>query len=121
MDLKNKLLLTFGAIAVFFVVLILLAGGSSGKVYEDDSSPVMYFYSPTCSHCIAMTPILEKLGSSGGFRVKPMNVKANPSYWTQYSVEGTPTWVAANGDRIVGEQTEVFLRVWLESHGAKIK
>ncbi|MFA6049335.1 MAG: thioredoxin family protein [Candidatus Micrarchaeia archaeon] len=109
------------AIATLSLAAIIVAGClSAPKPYEDAASPVMYFYSDSCSHCLAMRPVLTKL-SDRGFRIKPMDVKANPAYWDTYAIEGTPTWIAANGDRISGQQSEYVMETWLEAHGAKIK
>ncbi len=118
--MNDKIVFAALGFLVFFGGLWFVSKDSIGKPYEDAFSPVMYFYSDTCSHCQAMKPILSNLAAKG-FRLKPMDVRANPSYWQTYSVQGTPTWVASNGDRLVGEQGESYLEFWLESHGAKIK
>lgn len=115
----NKLVIGAIAAVVLLLGFAMLASANS-KPYEDNSSPVMYFYSDQCSHCIKMKPLLTNLAEKG-FRVKPMDVLKNPSYWTSYSIKGTPTWIAADGTRLQGEQTEIGLEVWLEAHGAKIK
>ncbi len=108
-------------IAALVLSAAFLAGCLSvPKPYEDNASPVMFFYSDVCPHCAAMKPILTKL-SDQGYRVKPMDVQANKDYWNTYSIDGTPTWIAANGDRLVGEQSEYGLQTWLEAHGAKIR
>jgi len=106
--------LIFGAAAYF-----LSAGGSTQKNYVDDNSLVMYFYSPQCEFCKRQDPILEELAKEG-YRVKLMDVLAHPEYWAQYEVSGTPTFLAANGDRQVGLTQKTELRAWLESHGARI-
>ncbi len=109
---------------IALVALIVIAGfvfsmGSGNAVpYFDSSSPVKYYYSDSCTHCIAMKPILTKLAGEG-YRVNPQNVDKNPALWNDIS--GTPTWIAANGEKIVGQQSEEVIKAWLDSHGAKIK
>ncbi len=113
-------------VALFVVVLVVLIGvsayfaNSNSEPYFDAASPVKYFYSPQCTHCIAMKPILRELAAEG-YRVAPYDVLANTGYWTQYNINGTPTWLAANGDALVGEQTKDALGAFLASHGAKLK
>ena len=114
----NKLLLAAGAIIVL-VLAFAFASSNTKPAYADDRSPVMYFYQDTCSHCIAMKPIMTDLAAEG-YRVKMMNAGKDASLWRTYNIEGTPTWVAANGDRIVGEQSKDALRLWYDAHGAKI-
>ena len=114
----NKLFLGIGAVIVL-VVLFAFASAGAKIAYADDASPVMYFYQDSCSHCIAMKPILNELAAEG-YRVKMMDVARNTNLWQTYKIEGTPTWVAANGERIVGEQSKEALRQWFDSHGAKI-
>ncbi len=118
--MDKKMIFAAIGIVVFFGGLAVMAQSAGASSYTDSASPVMYFYSDTCSHCQAMKPILSNLAKKG-FRVKPMDVRTNQAYWQQYSIEGTPTWIAANGDRIVGEQSQSYLEYWLEQHGAKIK
>jgi thiol-disulfide isomerase/thioredoxin len=114
----NKLLIVIGAIVVVVLAFALTSTGAKTP-YADDKSPVMYFYSETCSHCIAMKPILAELAAEG-YRVKMMNAGADASLWQTYSITGTPTWLAANNERIVGEQSKEALRAWFDAHGAKI-
>ncbi len=114
----NKLLLVIGAIIVV-VAAFAFTSATAKPTYTDDRSPVMYFYQATCSHCIAMKPILTELAAEG-YRVKFMDVGKDTSLWQKYNIEGTPTWIAANNDRIVGRQSKEALRAWFDSHGAKI-
>lgn len=108
-----------GILAVVLIGALAYALWPHPLVYADEKSPVMYFYQDDCIHCQRMKPILDSLGSEG-YRVKMMNAQTHPQYWSQYKVEGTPTWLAQNGDRISGEQTQADLKAWFDAHGAKI-
>lgn len=119
--MKTKtLVLILIAVVVIGVGLFLLANSARASTsFADDASPVMYFYQESCVHCQAMKPILNELAGEG-YRVKIMDVGTHAEYWTQYNISGTPTWVAANGDRLVGEQGKDGLRAWLDKHNARI-
>ncbi|MBI5177092.1 thioredoxin family protein [Candidatus Micrarchaeota archaeon] len=117
----KKVYLTLGALVVLVALLLAANGGLAGgkAAYFDGKSPVKYFFSEQCSHCQAMKPILNSLARQG-YRVAPFDVLAHPNYWDDYKITGTPTWVAANGERLEGEQTEAALGAWFDSHGARI-
>lgn len=120
--MKTKtLVLIIAAVLVFGAGLYLTAlGSASKKTYADDNSPVMYFYSEGCHYCQQEIPILEELAAEG-FRVKLMDVGAHPEYWQQYEISGTPTFIAANGDKQVGFTEKIELQAWLEKHNARIQ
>jgi thiol-disulfide isomerase/thioredoxin len=96
--------------------------GTSGAAYSlafDENAKVSYFYSDLCHFCQQQKPILDTLAGEG-YRVKPMDVRVNPSLFTQYNISGTPTFVAENNDRLVGLQSEANLRIFLDAHGGKL-
>jgi len=115
----KKWLLAGAVVVIFLVWAGVYVSSNSAPAYANDSSPVMYFYSEDCHFCQQQKPVLERLAADG-FRVKLMDVKAHPDYWKAYSISGTPTFLAANGDRKEGLTQEAALRVFLESHGARI-
>jgi len=83
--------------------------------YFAEDAKVMYFYSDYCHWCQQEKEVLAELGNEG-YKVKPMNVGENPDLWKQYNIEGTPTFVAANGERLVGFQKKDALKSWLDQH-----
>jgi len=83
--------------------------------YFDANATVMEVYQPSCGWCITESPILTDLAKEG-YRVKPMNAAADQTIWTTYKVSGTPTFIAANGDRLEGAQTKEQLKAFLDSH-----
>ena len=96
-----------------------VASESTPNYYSEDAS-VMEFYSDYCSWCIKEKDVLTKLGNEG-YKVKPMNVGADPDLATQYKIfegqnSGTPTFIAKNGDRLVGYQEYNTLKAWLDQH-----
>lgn len=87
--------------------------------YYDENAPVMEFYQDTCSWCIKEKSVLEQLGAQG-YKVKPMNIGPNypdhQSWWKDYNVSGTPTFVAKNGDKLEGYQNYDKLKAFLDLH-----
>ncbi len=89
-----------------------VAGAAS---YFAEDAKVMYFYSDYCHWCEQEKEVLAELGNED-YKVKPMNVGENPDLWKQYNIEGTPTFIAANGERLVGFQKKDALKSWLDQH-----
>lgn len=83
--------------------------------YFDANAKVMEFYQPSCGWCIKESSILVDLAKQG-YRVKPMNAAADQTLWQKYNVSGTPSFVASNGDKLEGYQTEDALKAFLDSH-----
>ena len=95
---------------------------SAEAAYFDENSPVLFFYSDNCGWCTKEKTELEALAPEG-YRVKPMDVGKNPNYWEKYSISGTPTFIANNGEgeKSSGYMVKDELKKWLDKNGAKIK
>ena len=93
-----------------------VAGTATSEEYFSNDAKVMYFYSDFCHWCQKeksdVFPEIAKLG----FKIKPMNVGNNPDLSRQYSISGTPTFIAQNGDKLVGYQDLNALKTFLEQH-----
>lgn len=88
--------------------------------YFSADAKVMYFYQPTCHYCLLQSPILSELAVEG-YRVKPMDGSKDPSVWagfegSKYNVNGTPSFIADNGDRLEGMQQKEALKAFLDAH-----
>ena len=83
--------------------------------YFDANAQVMEFYQPLCGWCQKESPILTDLAKQG-YRVKPINLKDDKASGIKYGVDSTPTFVATNGDKLVGYQTEDQLKTFLDAH-----
>jgi thiol-disulfide isomerase/thioredoxin len=89
---------------------------SEDQIYFSNDAKVMYFYSDYCHWCQKEeADVLPNLGKEG-YKLKPMNVGNDPNLSTQYKIEGTPTFIAVNGDRLTGYQDELTLKAWLDQH-----
>ncbi|ETP68306.1 thioredoxin [Planococcus glaciei] len=68
----------------------------------------VYFFSPTCSHCQATTPVLMPVAEDMDVDVLQYNLLEYEQGWQQYFIEATPTLVHyENGEEVsrwVGEQ-----------------
>lgn len=90
--------------------------GVKTEAYFDENAPVMLFYSELCSWCQKQKLVLEELNKEGDYKVRPMNIKDNPQYWQSYEIEGTPTFIAKNGDKKVGYLDKAQLKQFLDAH-----
>lgn len=88
--------------------------GASTEYYSDDAK-VMEFYSDYCSWCQKEKQVLAELAPSG-YKVKSMNVGTNTDLWKQYNIEGTPTFIAPDGTRLVGYQDKEALKAFLDKY-----
>lgn len=68
-----------------------------------------YFFSPTCSHCVATTPILMPAADKADVHIYQYNVLEFEEGWTDYAINATPTLVyfkdGKEVGRVIGEQT----------------
>ena len=90
-------------------------GDTSNDYYSEDAS-VMYFYSDFCHWCVKEKDEVFPVIAKDGYKVKPMNVGENPDLGKQYNISGTPTFIAANGDRLVGFQEAESLKKFIDEH-----
>ena len=91
-----------------------IAGQSTANYFSEDAT-VQYFYSDACHWCQEESKVLTKL-SEEGYKVKSMNVGVNTNYWKDYNIQGTPTFIAQNGDRLEGYNEYDPLKSWLDQH-----
>lgn len=61
------------------------------KKLKENASMMVYFFSPTCPHCVATTPHLVPLTKELGVDMKMYNVLEFEQGWNDYNLEATPT------------------------------
>jgi len=83
--------------------------------YFSENAKIMYFYSDSCHWCQQEKTVLGELGYEG-YRLKPMNVGEDQSLWKKYEISGTPTFIAPNGDKLIGYREKAELKAWLDKH-----
>ena len=89
-----------------------------GEQNTSAKGTVMYFYSEACHYCQQQKPIVERLENES-YNITWMDVGIHPEYWQSYGIQGTPTFLASNGDKKVGLTQYDELKAWLDQHGAK--
>lgn len=83
--------------------------------FFDENATIMFFYSDGCGWCTKEKAVLSTLAVDG-YKVKPMDVGKNPDLWKTYNVKGTPTFIAANGQRQEGYMEKDALKAWLDAN-----
>lgn len=87
---------------------------------DNGEDMVVYFYSPTCSHCQRTTPILAPLADEMGVDMKKLNLLEFEDGWGQFGIQSTPTLVYyENGeevDRVNGAQSKELYRKFFNEY-----
>lgn len=81
---------------------------SSAKTIMKHKDPeyLAYFYQPTCIHCQAFKPTLEKyIGLEKALPVYAVNLadESNRAGWKDFNVQGTPTLFHVKDGKVVGQ------------------
>lgn len=78
----------------------------------------VYYFSPTCEHCMATTPVLVPIADEMKIDMKKHNLLEFPSSLDEYHIEFTPTLVhykdGKEVSRQVGEQDADTWKKWFE-------
>jgi thioredoxin 1 len=103
------------------VVVTLTGANFSAVVLEGGRSGLVDFYLPTCSHCLAMAPVVSSIANefSGQAIVGQVDVSVEATLSATYQIQYVPTFVFfKNGretERIVGETTRERLATSLRA------
>lgn len=77
-----------------------------------------YFFSPTCVHCQAFTPVLMPLAEEAGVEIHQLNL-LEFDLWSQYDVNSTPTLIyfkdGKEVNRLIGNAPEASAREFIEA------
>ncbi|MFX3673752.1 MAG: thioredoxin family protein [Paenisporosarcina sp.] len=71
---------------------IILPDDLESKI-ESGEPVTAYFFSPTCPHCRAMTPVLMPIAKDMDVDVVQYNVHEFEQGWKDYNIEATPTMI----------------------------
>jgi thioredoxin 1 len=124
----ETILYIFGAVVGFFVLMnayVMLSGwmkrgkklenlrGELGKQIMAGKRLLIYFYSPSCTACKTMTPVVSKLNKENK-NVQMVNLATDMEIGRKFGVMGTPATVIVENERIekflLGARSEQFLR-----------
>lgn len=80
----------------------------------------VYFFSPTCSFCVATTPIVAPLAKEMDIDLKQFNLLEFENGWNKYKIESTPTIIQYKDGkevaRIVGGQDKETFEAWFNEN-----
>ena len=110
-------------VAVGFLVLMpmltmIAARRMVGTPVEEDGRSgsgdrMIYFYSPSCSPCRSMTPIVERLAQESD-RVVKVDIQRDPETARAFHIRATPTTILVKQQRVLevalGAKTEQQLQ-----------
>ncbi|MCD6376947.1 MAG: thioredoxin family protein [Caldisericaceae bacterium] len=92
--------------------------GKIGKALARNTRTLLYFYTPTCSACKVMTPIIDRLQKEFSNILK-INLANDLEIGKQFGVMGTPSLVLVEDQKIrsfvVGARNETAIRKLLEN------
>lgn len=71
---------------------IILPDDLEAKI-ESGEPVTAYFFSPTCPHCRAMTPVLMPVADDMNVDVVQYNIHEFEQGWNDYNIEATPTMI----------------------------
>lgn len=90
------------------------------KKLNDKEEVTVYFFSPTCPHCMKTTPELIPAAEQMGIDVYQFNLLEFEDGWNQYRIKYTPTLMHfTNGEedgRLVGQHTQKEIEDWLQEN-----
>nr|WP_239583426.1 thioredoxin family protein [Metabacillus iocasae] len=88
------------------------------QVIDNKETATVYFYSPTCVHCQAATPVVVPMAEEMEINLQKFNLLEFDTMWDKYGIESTPTIIhyvdGKEVDRLVGNQPEETFKAWLE-------
>ncbi|WP_017379279.1 thioredoxin family protein [Paenisporosarcina sp. TG-14] len=94
---------------------IILPDDLQAKV-ESGEPVTAYFFSPTCVHCKAMTPVLMPVVADMDVDIFQYNVLEFDQGWEDYAIKATPTMIhfedGKEVSRMVGNQPEENIKTF---------
>jgi thioredoxin 1 len=102
-------------------VVALTSANFDQQVLARSGATVVEFFRPTCPHCQAMAPLVERLATEYSARalVGQVNTEVDQALTARYQIGGVPTFVYfKNGhelSRSVGEQSYIALTASLDA------
>lgn len=71
------------------------------EVRSHGGTVLLEFWSPSCGHCVRMTPVMEELARELGGRLKVamMDISKNSRIPSLFEIRGTPAFVLMKGGR----------------------
>lgn len=87
---------------------------------ESGEPVTAYFFSPTCPHCRAMTPVLMPIAEDMNVDIVQYNVHEFEQGWNDYNLEATPTMIHFEDgqeiSRTVGNQPDENIEAFFNDY-----
>jgi len=68
---------------------------------DDKKDMYVYYFSTTCVHCRATTPVLNPIAKDAGVDLKQLNVWEYEAGWNEFKITATPTLIYYKGGKEV--------------------
>ncbi len=77
------------------------------KIVRSEEFALIYFYASWCGPCKAMSPVLKKLQTESGTKVKfiYIDIEKSRALTDRYKVRSTPTFLLLNNGRTLWRKT----------------
>jgi thioredoxin 1 len=99
-----------------------ITGMDFAEVTAGQGTTLFDLWSPTCTPCLALAPILDDLAAdfAGEVRICKADIAADTALAERFAVQSVPTLAlyrdGAEIDRMVGFRSRAQLTAWLESY-----
>jgi thioredoxin 1 len=88
------------------------------EVLDSKGNATIYFYSPTCPHCVETSPIIVPMAKEIGVDMKLFNLLEFENGWAEYKISSTPTVIRfEDGEevgRVEGQVSNEEFKSWFE-------
>lgn len=90
------------------------------KKLKKKEDVTVYFFSPTCPHCVKATPVVMSVAEDLGIHVYEFNLLEFDDGWDDYNVEKTPTIIqykkGKESARITGNNDREVFEQWFNEN-----
>jgi thioredoxin 1 len=85
---------------------------------DNNDGVTVYFYSPTCPHCKATSPVIVPMADELGLDLPLFNLLEFDNGWKEYGITSTPTVIRFEDgkevSRVEGKVSDGEFRSWFE-------
>lgn len=125
-EIGVAVLVVIAVVAAFQVLTVVRAKRMRGRpidqlppaaaaLLDGRGDVLVYFYSPTCAPCRAMTPAVDAVAADHPRRIVKVDVSTQPDAAVAFGLRATPTLVRVRGGRIDNVYLGAKDRAWIEA------
>ncbi|MFD1738982.1 thioredoxin family protein [Bacillus salitolerans] len=90
-------------------------------IIDSKGDATIYFYSPTCPHCVQTSPVIVPMADELGVDLQLFNLLEFEDGWRAYNIHSTPTVIRYEDGkevaRVEGQVADDEFRTWFEKWG----